>query len=435
MSKLRDFGERVLFTEEMRRTHTILIPDMLPHHFRMLSAVLCEYGYHVEMLENNGPGVTENGLKYVHNDSCYPAQLVIGQFIDALKSGKYDPDHVALMFTQTGGGCRASNYISLLRKALKRAGYEQIPVISINFQGLESNPGFKMTLPMIIRMMYAILFGDMIMQLVNRCRPYELEAGAAVRLAAEWTERLTAFLVETKHIRYKRVKQKMQELADAFAALPCDRSRPKTRVGIVGEIYVKFSPLGNNRLEDFLISEGCEPVMAGLLDFAMFFVYNCIADYKLYRRGKKMYPIWSAAYRVLLKKQKDITAILHATGLFQSACDFEKTRSLVDGYLGIGMKMGEGWLLTAEMLEHIENGINNIVCVQPFGCLPNHIAGRGAMNRIKASHPTVNIAAIDYDPGTSPVNQHNRIKLMLAGNEKPRVRAAEDQKAPEEILI
>lgn len=420
MNKIKNFGERVLFTEDMRRTHTILVPDMLPHHFRMLAAIMNEYGYRVEMLENRGVGVTENGLKYVHNDSCYPAQLVIGQFIDALNSGKYDTDRVAFMFSQTGGGCRASNYISLLRKALKRAGYGHIPVISLNFQGLESNPGFKLTLPMLTRMMYAVLYGDLLMLLVNRCRPYELEIGRSAALASEWTESLTKFLVETKRLSYKKVKAKLFDVVKSFSDIPCDRSRDKLRVGIVGEIYVKYSPLGNNSLEDFLVSEGCEPVMAGFLDFAMFFVYNCIADYKLYHRGAKMYPVWKFAYRLLQKKQKDINEALESTGLFRASCDFEKTRSLVNGYLGIGMKMGEGWLLTAEMLEHIENGVSNIVCVQPFGCLPNHIAGRGVMNRIKASHPHVNIAAIDYDPSTSPVNQHNRIKLMLSGNEEPR---------------
>ena len=408
--------ERVLFTEEMRKTHTILIPDMLPRHFKLIAAIMRNYGYKMELLQNCGSGVTENGLKYVHNDSCYPAQLVIGQFIDAIKSGKYDPRNVALMLTQTGGGCRASNYIALLRKALARAGYSYIPIISLNFSGLESNPGFKLTLPILKKLVYAILFGDLMMRLVNQSRPYEVVKGSADELADRWTEKLADKLVNEKGYNYKKVRKEFYNIVRDFTDLECVRV-PKTRVGIVGEIYVKFSPLGNNHLEDFLVEENCEPVFAGLIDFAMYCVYNSIADYNLYRRSFKTKVAFSWVYKYLLKKQHHISEALTSTGVFRGFCDFDHTRSLIDGYIGIGMKMGEGWLLTAEMLELIDDGVNNIVCVQPFGCLPNHIAGRGVIHKIKQSHPEANIAAIDYDPSTSPVNQHNRIKLMLANME------------------
>lgn len=408
--------ERVLFTEEMKKTHTILIPDMLPRHFKLIAALMKNYGYNMELLQNDGAGVTENGLKFVHNDSCYPAQLVIGQFIDAIKSGKYDPRKVALLLTQTGGGCRASNYISLLRKALARAGYGYVPIISLNFSGLESNPGFKITLPILRRLIYAILYGDLIMRLVNQCRPYEVVKGSADELADKWTSKLVKALVDAKVVRYKKVKSEFYNIVKDFSELPCIRT-PKTRVGIVGEIYVKFSPLGNNHLEDFLVEENCEPVLAGLIDFVMYCVYNSIADYELYRRSRLTKIIYTIVYKYLLKKQHHISAALTSTGVFRGFCDFDHTRSLIDGYIGIGMKMGEGWLLTAEMLELIDDGVNNIVCVQPFGCLPNHIAGRGVMHKIKQFHPEANIAAIDYDPSTSPVNQHNRIKLMLANME------------------
>ena len=408
--------ERVLFTEDMKKTHTILIPDMLPRHFKLITALMRNYGYNMELLQNNGAGVTENGLKYVHNDSCYPAQLVIGQFLDAIQSGKYDPKKVALLLTQTGGGCRASNYISLLRKALARAGYGYVPIISLNFSGLESNPGFKITMPILRRLVYAILYGDLMMRLVNQCRPYEIVKGSADELADKWTSKIARSLVDAKIVRYKNVREDFYSIVKDFSELPCIRT-PKTRVGIVGEIYVKFSPLGNNRLEDFLVEENCEPVLAGLIDFVMYCVYNSIADYKLYRRGAMTKSIYSVVYKYLLKKQHHISEALTSTGVFRGFCDFDHTRSLIDGYLGIGMKMGEGWLLTAEMLELIDDGVNNIVCVQPFGCLPNHIAGRGVIHKIKEAHPEANIAAIDYDPSTSPVNQHNRIKLMLSNME------------------
>lgn len=430
---MNDQPQRVLFTEDMRKTHTILIPDMLPRHFKLISALMKSYGYNMELLQNDGLGVTENGLKYVHNDSCYPAQLVIGQLLDAIKSGKYDPHRVALMLTQTGGGCRASNYISLLRKALARAGYEYIPIISLNFSGLESNPGFKMTVPILRRLVYAILYGDLLMRLVNQCRPYEVVKGSADELADKWTLKLAKELVESRLIRYAAVRKEFYNIVKDFSELPCIRT-PKTRVGIVGEIYVKFSPLGNNHLEDFLVEENCEPVLAGLIDFVMYCVYNSIADYELYRRGGVSKTIYSVVYKYLIKKQHDISDALTSTGVFRGFSDFDHTRSLVDGYIGIGMKMGEGWLLTAEMLELIDDGVNNIVCVQPFGCLPNHIAGRGVIHKIKQAHPEANIAAIDYDPSTSPVNQHNRIKLMLSNMENVAGENAENEYAEREKL-
>jgi len=222
--------------------------------------------------------------------------------------------------------------------------------------------------------------------------------------------------VDAKVVRYKKVRAEFYNIVKDFSELPCIRT-PKTRVGIVGEIYVKFSPLGNNHLEDFLVEENCEPVLAGLIDFVMYCVYNSIADYELYHRGRLTKIVYSIVYKYLLKKQHHISEALTSTGVFRGFGDFDHTRSLIDGYIGIGMKMGEGWLLTAEMLELIDDGVNNIVCVQPFGCLPNHIAGRGVMHKIKQFHPEANIAAIDYDPSTSPVNQHNRIKLMLANME------------------
>ena len=261
---------KVIFTEEMRQNYTILFPTMLPRHFKILERVFNYYGYHTELLEDGTHGdsktVIDAGLKYVHNDACYPALLVIGQFIAALQSGRYDTHKVALLLTQTGGGCRASNYIALLRKALVNAGFEYVPVISLNVSGLESMPGFKLTLPMIPRLLYAILYGDLLMLLLNQCRPYETVKGSAEALADRWSERLAHEMTEGS-ISYKKVKETYRKIIADFAAIEgvdCEarKNHEKVRVGIVGEIFVKFSPLGNNSLEDFLIAEGAEPVMA-----------------------------------------------------------------------------------------------------------------------------------------------------------------------------
>lgn len=404
--------ERVVFTKEMKKDYTILIPTMLPMHFKIIQRIFNNAGYKTVLLENMGDNVKQCGLKYVHNDTCYPALLVIGQFIDALENGGFDPHKVALLITQTGGGCRASNYLALLRKALAKAGYDYIPVVSLNFSGLESHPGFKLTLPMIYQAVYGVLFGDLLMLLRNQVRSYEYEAGAAQKLADEWTDKI-ADLFSSGHMTYKKVKENYVAIIKDFDAIP-RAERNKVRVGIVGEIFVKFSPLGNNNLEDFLVSEGAEVVMPGLLDFLLYCVYNGIMDRKLYGTGKVYAAVCSILDKFLLGKQKDLIEIIEQNSSFSPMTPFDHTRTLTKGYIGLGAKMGEGWLLTAEMLELVEQGVNNIVCTQPFGCLPNHIMGKGMMKPIKENHPGVNIVAIDYDPGATKINQENRIKLMLA---------------------
>ena len=405
--------EYVPFTKEMIDTHTILVPTMLPMHFKMIIAYMETFGYHLELLEKSGPEIPETGLKYVHNDTCYPAILVIGQFMDAINSGKYDPDKLALIQFQTGGGCRASNYISLLRKALNKAGYGHIPVISFSLAGIEKHPGFQLSLPMLRGMMYAVFYGDLLMSLVNQVRPYEIEKGAAQRLADKWTARLGKELGKGQKIRYSAVKANYQRMIDDFARIPMQK-RNAVKVGVVGEIFVKYSPLGNNNLEQFLVDEGAEAVVPGLMDFMLYCVYNNIMDYKLYGRNYKMHLASIAAFKYLCKKKNDMIDILRKDGRFEAMTDFEHTLTLAEGYLGIGAKMGEGWLLTSEMLELIESGCKNIVCTQPFGCLPNHICGKGMMKPIKEHHPDVNIVAIDYDASSPKVNQENRLKLMLA---------------------
>ena len=411
--------EYPIFTEEMKKEHTILIPTMLPVHFSLISRILNNYGYKTELLTNMGEDIKEYGLKYVHNDTCYPAQLVIGQMLSAIESGKYDTHKLSLLISQTGGGCRASNYISLLRKALKKAGYGYIPVISFNLVGLEKGSAFKLTFPMLHRMLYCVMYGDLMMCLQNQCRPYELNPGDTDRVTRKWTDKL-AEEMSSNALSYRKVKKNYDRIIADYAAIPCDRSVQKPRVGIVGEIFVKFSPLGNNDLENFLINDGAEPVMPGLADFCLYSLYNSIADSQLYRRGVLKAKGAALAYRFLIGRQRRVIQAIEDSGTgFRPMSCFEDTRRLIKGFIGIGAKMGEGWLLTAEMLELIHAGVKSIVCTQPFGCLPNHIVGKGKMKPLKEAFPDVNIVAIDYDAGATRINQENRIKLMLANAKAP----------------
>lgn len=418
----------VEFTSQMKRDYTILIPNMLPMHFKMITRIMNNYGYKTDILFSSGHEVTEAGLRYCHNDTCYPAILVIGQFIHAIQSGKYDPHKVALMMFQTGGGCRASNYISLIRKALKKAGFDYVPVISFSLAGIEKHSGFKLTIPMMHKMLYAIMYGDLLMSLVNQCRPYEINKGETEALADKWTVDLTDEMANAHLlISYKKVKKTYIKILDDFAKIPLNRETQKPRVGIVGEIYVKFSSLGNNDLERFLVDEGAEPVLPGLLDFCLYCVYNNLMDKELYGRGKLKYPAVKFAYCFLGKKQKDLIEIINKHGVFRPMTPIEHTVSLAYDYIGLGAKMGEGWLLTAEMLELSDSGTKNIICTQPFGCLPNHICGKGMMKPLKEKNSDINIVAIDYDAGATQVNQLNRIKLMLANARL----ALEDENKPE----
>lgn len=399
-----------LFTKEMKDTHTILVPNMLPIHFTLMREIFRQYGYNAVLLENDSRAIVDEGLRYVHNDMCYPALIVIGQMLDALKNGGYDPDKTALMITQTGGGCRASNYIHLLRKALERSGYGQIPVISLNLQGLDNAPGFRLTFGMLARLMYAVVAGDLLMWVANQCRPYEKTPGDTDRLVRHWVEVITKEW-RGRHASYRSLKKKFPKILDSFAKLE-KIPRKAVKVGVVGEIFVKYAPVGNNHLEEFLLSEGAEVVCPGLLDFCMYCVVNGINDQVLY--GGKTDLFNRIGYRYLLGKQRDVIEAIREHGVFRAPMAFDNTRALAESYISPGVKMGEGWLLTVEMAELIHQGVNNIICTQPFGCLPNHIVGKGMMNLIKARNPGANIVAIDYDPGASEVNQQNRIKMMLA---------------------
>jgi len=403
----------VQFTKEMKKTHTILIPNMLPIHFRFLGKVLNEAGFNCELLETDGPEIRETGLKYVHNDACYPALLVIGQFISAIESGKYDPKKVALIYFQTGGGCRASNYISMLRKALERAGYEYVPVISFNFLNLEKHPGFKLSLRTLQRIVYAVLYGDVFVQLMNQVAPYEIEKGAADRVADELSTELLKKMA-ADGVSIKKMKENIRHIIDTYKAIPVEK-RDCIQVGVVGEIYVKFSPLGNNNLVKFLVEEGAEVTYAGLLDFFLYWVYNVSMDAKqLGFKNGIMRPIYNFAYRFVCNAKHMIIDLIEEDGHFKAPTPFEDTVKGIQGFMDTRCKMGEGWLLPAEMLELYHMGVKNIVCTQPFGCLPNHICGKGMMKPLKDRYQDMNIVAVDYDPGATQVNLENRLKLMLA---------------------
>lgn len=406
----------VIFTRKMAKEYTILAPMMLPVTAKILTKLMeFEIGYkEIVLLTNQDRSVIETGLKYVHNDMCYPAILCIGQLIEAVESGRYDRNKVALMITQSGGGCRASNYLHLLRKALHRAGLNDIPVVSLNLSGLDKQPGFRITLSLARKAVFAMMYGDIIVHVANQCRPYEIHSGDTDALVDTWTETIVSMFSRGEGIWFSSMRETMIKIIGDFKQIPCDRTVEKPRVGIVGEIYVKYSPFGNNNLESFLLKEGAEVVVPGVTDFMLFKGNNRSVDIELYG-GNILKKTAMGIYQWFICKCQDIMIdVIKSDGTFRPMAQFSALQEMVKGYLGKGNKMGEGWLLTAEMLELIHTGTNNVICTQPFGCLPNHVAGKGMMRKIKDDYPNSNIVAIDYDPGATRINQENRIKLMLA---------------------
>ena len=400
------------FTEAMVKTHTILIPSMLDIHMALFEGVLKQAGYKVEVCKNQGPEVVSEGLKYVHNDTCYPALLVIGQFIDNLNH-RDDLDKVVLLITQTGGGCRASNYIHLLRKALIKAGYGYIPVVSLNASNLEKDSGFKFTFKLVKKVAAAITYGDTLMYLRNKTRSYEKNEGDVDNLTNNFVTDLLEQFKVGKGISMGQMKKNINKIAKAYDNLDLDLTKAKPKVGIVGEIYIKYASLGNNHLEDFLVSQGAEVMVPGLFGFILYSLYNGIYDNLIYGRSKKTALVNKFLIWYIRKLEKIMIEAIGKTKITPMKY-FSHTKDLSEGVLDHGVKMGEGWLLTAEMMELVEIGYSNVICAQPFGCLPNHICGKGVMKKIKQIHPDANIVAIDYDPSATKVNQENRIKLMLA---------------------
>ena len=414
MSNLhKEYEERIIFTKEIKKNYKILIPNMLPIHFELLRNILIVEGYDCDLLKYEGEDVVKEGLKYTHNDMCYPCLLVVGQFIYALKSKKYDVNKTALLITQTGGGCRASNYIHILRKALKKAGFPQIPVISINLSGLEKNPGFKFSVSLIKKLISALLYGDMLMNLYNQTMPYEIEKNSSLKLKDKWVKNLSDQYKNSTGFGKKIMTKNFDDIVSDFSNIKVNKSK-KVRVGIVGEIYVKYSSTANNSIEKFLNKEDVEVIVPGILNFIIFKADNRIVDVDLYGGNKIKRYICVEFKKYLESLQKIFIDSIKKCENFKPPASFEETKKGVLKYLNYGVKMGEGWLLTAEILELINSNIKNIICVQPFGCLPNHIVGKGMIRKILNNNENVNIITLDYDPGTTKINQENRIKLMLA---------------------
>ena len=405
--KIKKYPE---FTKEMKKDYTIVAPTMLPIHFKIVSKLLKEYGYNLEFFEGDSQTALKEGLKTVHNDICYPAMIVIGQLIHAIKSGRYDKDKTAFIITQTGGGCRASNYIHLLRKALKDNGFEDVPVISLNGSGLESHSGFKLSLVLLLKLVNVMFYGDALMYISNQCISYEKIKGSTQEVVDKWIDIIAEKSKSAKVFKGNNIYKIM--LSD-FSKIELVKEE-KIKVGIVGEIYMKYSPLGNNKLEEFLQNEGCEVVMSGVCDFFMYCLANSAIDNKLYGLNKKSKNFTNMGYNYLISQQKKMINAIKKYSEFKAPTKFETVREYAKGYINEGVKMGEGWLMTAEMLELIKDGVTNIVCAQPFGCLPNHIVGRGMVRKIISKYKNANIVAIDYDPSGTKVNQENRIKLMLS---------------------
>lgn len=402
---------RAIFTEEMKDTYTILAPQMSPIHFDLLEPALRSGGYHAVVLPNDNRKAVDIGLQYVNNDACFPSLMVVGQIMDALLSGKYDLNKVAVMITQTGGGCRATNYIGFIRRALEKAGMSQIPVISLSASGLEKNPGLKITPRLLITAMEALVYGDVFMRVLYRTRPYEKVPGSANALHDKWRKICIKSLEKGKWQEYKK---NLRGIIHDFDTLELNEDLIKPRVGIVGEILVKFLPSANNYLVDLLEAEGAEAVMPDLLDFFMYSAYNNNFKAKYLGKKKSSARIGNLVIWALEHLRKQAKKSLKKSKHFIPPVHISKLAAYAEPVVSTGNQTGEGWFLTGEMLELIHSGVKNIVCTQPFGCLPNHIVGKGVIKELRKQHPEANIVAIDYDPGASEVNQLNRIKLMLS---------------------
>ena len=407
---------RVFFTKEMKKDYTILCPQMSPIHFELIETAVRSFGYKLEVLQNSDRRAVDTGLKYVNNDACYPSLIVVGQIMEALLSGKYDLNRTAIIMSQTGGGCRASNYIGFIRRALERAGMPQIPVISLNANGMETNPGFKITLPLITKAMQAVVYGDLFMRVLYATRPYEAKPGSANALHGKWRD-ICQKSLSRRAPTMLEFNRNIRGIIKDFDELP-RKNVTKPKVGIVGEILVKFSPLANNHVVELLEAEGAEAVMPDLLDFLLYCFYN--SNFKADNLGGKRSTAYLCNMGISLLEyfrrtsRKELERSVH----FLPPAKINDLASMAEHYVSIGNQTGEGWFLTGEMLELIKSGTTNIICTQPFGCLPNHIVGKGVIKELRSSHPEANIIAIDYDPGASEVNQLNRIKLMLATAQK-----------------
>ena len=384
---------------------------MAPIHFELLEAAVRASGYHVELLRECTQKTVETGLKYVNNDACYPSILVTGQMIEALQSGKYDLNKTALIMSQTGGGCRATNYIGFIRKALKDAGFENIPVISFNIVGMEKMPGFKLTVPLVERLLKMVVYGDLLQKMLTKNRVYEVHKGETQKLFDHWMEKCKKLLEKSTN---KEFKQSIYDIVNDFEKIELDTSIKKPKVGIVGEVLIKYHPFGNNYVANILEKEGAEVILPDFMGFAKFMCTHKITFNNLLNTNKTSSKIMKAAIKLIDILEKDVKiALANSKKGYLQPCDIWHLEDKVKDVLSIGNQTGEGWFLTAEMIEYIENDIPNIICVQPFACLPNHVVGKGVIKTIRSMYPDANISPVDYDPGASESNQTNRIKLLM----------------------
>lgn len=401
------------FTKQMKREYTILCPDIFPMHMGLFEKIFRNNGYKLEVVRDEGKEVIDAGLKYIHNDMCYPAICSCGQLIYALESGRYDVHKTALIFFQTGGGCRASNYIFLLRKALEEMGLSFVPVISVSFAGLEKYSGFKLTVPMLLSGFASIVYGDMLMLLKNQVEPYETNKGDTEKVTQKWLANLSDGFRRKTGFSKKKILRNLSAIARDFHEIH-KTAKNIVKVGIVGEIYVKYSPFANRGLEKFLLGEGCEIMVPGVMGFLQYCAANVEVDHRYYGGSFIKYFIGKKAEKILAGYDGLIEKALEDYPEFVTPASFEKIKLMADKVIDRGVKMGEGWLLPGEVAELIEKGYNNVVCAQPFGCLPNHIVGKGTIRKLRELYPDANIFPVDYDAGASKVNQENRIKLMLS---------------------
>ena len=418
---------KIPFTEEMKKDYTILMPQMSPIHFEIFEAALNSEGYKVELLRECTPHTVETGLKYVNNDACYPSILTTGQFIEALESGKYDLNKTAIIMSQTGGGCRATNYIGFIRKALKDAGFENIPVISFNVVGMEKNPGFKLTLPLAEKLLKSIVYADLLQKMLTKNRVYEVHKGETQKLFDEWMSKCKQLVVSSTN---KQFKKSIYDIVNDFEKIEINTSKKRPKVGIVGEVLIKYHPFGNNFVANLLEKEGAEVILPDFMGFIKFMATHKITFNTLLKTDKGKAKIFKVAIRLIDIIEKDMRkALANSKKGYLPPCDIWHLESQVKDVLSIGNQTGEGWFLTAEMIEYMENGITNIICVQPFACLPNHVVGKGVIKSIREKYPGANIAPVDYDPGASESNQTNRIKLLMTVAKDNLKQAEKEKKA------
>ena len=398
------YKPRVKFTRKMKKEYTILSPSMAPIHFKILKPILQRAGYKIEIMDNEGPEVLSLALKYLHNDMCYPAMLTTGQMLATITSGKYDPDKVAMIITQSGGGCRDSNYIHLMRKAFEKAGYPQVPFISANVWGLEFNSGALLSAISLLMALAGLIYGDMIMIVSNQVRPYEVNKGETDALIDKWTTYLGETFYRGKGFSNKAIKKNLREIANDFASIKIEKT-PKVKVAVIGELFLKYSAPGNNHLEEFLAEQDCEVYVPSILGFGIYKTNGALEDLRLYGGNKAKKAILEVAMKYMFKMEDILISAIEENPNFVAPERVNDLKKRAEGVINVGNSMGEGWYLAAEMLEFADHGYENIVIAQPFGCLPCHVAAKGMINKVRRIDPRLNVVDIEYDPGATRVNQ------------------------------